>query len=408
MNDSCLSTKGLAMKKSFCVATILFIISLSANAQNNADTTFKPSGKLWGLAYGDYAFKAKSDPLNRGGVNQYTGIKEGESFFQFRRLYLGYDYEISKTFSSSFILAHEENEVSSASSTPVTTGDLLSNNKGGMVIKSASVCWKNIIPKAKLTFGQTYTPASVLLSEVVWDYRCIERTVSDVRRTPAYDFGASLNGKFYDSKQAEVGYDVMVGNGNSARPENDAFKWFYGDVYAKLFNKRLIIDLYADYNRLNWTPNWHHDRQMVKGLVAYTTPKITVGAEAFLNTLRKDNIALGTATKDTITTKASGISLFARGNIYKSVLSFFVRYDNYNPTANNNNNLYSKYSPLTATYDPNTKEQFFTAGIDFSPIDKIHIMPNVWYNKYTNAGPTSVSDGYDLVYRLSLYYIYGK
>jgi hypothetical protein len=166
--------------------------------------------------------------------------------------------------------------------------------------------------------------------------------------------------------------------------------------------------VYADYNRINWTTNWHHDRYMFKALLAYSTPKLTLGTEAFINTLRNDNIANAASHTDTITTNATGISVFARGAIYKNLLTFFVRYDNYNPSVNNNNTVYSKYAPLTATYNPNTKEQFFTAGIDYSPINKIHIMPNVWYINYTNAGPTTSADGYDLVYRLSLYYVYGK
>ena len=396
-----------AQKTVYCFVTVLFMSTFTV-AQEKVDSAFKPSGNLWGLAYGDYAFKYKSDPLNRGGVNQYTGIKESESLFQFRRIYLGYDYQISKTFSSNFLLAHEENEISSANIIPTTSGDLLSNNKVSMFIKLASVTWNNILPKTNLTMGQQYTPASVLLSEGMWDYRCIERTISDIRRTPAYDFGIQLSGNLYDNKKTEIGYNLMIGNGNAAKPENDKFKWFYSDVYVKFLNKKMLFDIYADYDRMNWTSNWHHDRYMFKALLAYTTPKITVGAEAFYNTLRNDNKATSATQSDTLTTNASGISVFARGAIYKNLLTFFVRYDDYNPSINNKNGTYTKYTALTPTYDPNTKEQFFTAGIDYSPINKIHIMPNVWYNNYTNAGPVANSDGYDLVYRLSLYYVYGK
>jgi hypothetical protein len=387
---------------------IAFAISSDAQKQSTTDTAFKPSGKLWGLAYGDFSFKAKSDPLNRGGLNQYTGIQQNESLFQFRRIYLGYDYEISKQFSATFLLASEDNEISTGNTSPTTTGDLLSNNKLSMFIKLASIKWNNIFPGADLSVGQVYTPASVLLSEVAWDYRCIERTVSDIRRTPAYDFGASLNGKFYKTEKTELGYNVMIGNGTAAKPENDMFKWFYGDVYAKIFNKKLILDFYSDYTRINWTSNWHHDRHMFKGMVAYTTPKFTLGTEAFLNTIRNDNVATALSYTDTITTKASAISIFARGRIYKDIVGFFIRYDNYNPSINNKNNVYTKYAPITTTYDPNTKEQFFTVGIDYSPISKIHIMPNVWYNTYNNAGPMTSQNSSDLVYRLSLYYIYGK
>ncbi len=393
----------------YIVSVLLFVILITAaGAQTLTDTSFKPTGKLWGLAYGDYAYKAKSDLLNRGGTDQYSTVRKNQNFFQFRRIYLGYDYDINRQFAATLLLASEENGYSNA--TPaVPTGDILGDNKISMFVKLANIKWKNIFKGADLTFGQQYTPAAVLLPEVVWDYRCIERTISDLRRTPAYDFGVSLNGKFYTTKQTEIGYDVMIGNGTAAKAENDMFKWFYGDVYAKLLNKKLIIDFYSDYTRINWTSSWHHDRYMLKGLVAYTVPKFTIGVEAFLNTIRKDNIATTvTMLPDTITTKASDISIYARGRIYKDVLGFFIRYDNYNPSINNNNSIYTKYVPVTANYDPNTKEQFFTAGIDYSPISRIHIMPNIWYNEYDNAGPVNNPNGDDLVYRLSVYFVYGK
>ena len=387
-------------------ASLIFLFSMSANAQE--DSAFKSGGKLWGLAYGDFAYKSKSDSFNRGGVNQYTGIKQGESIFQFRRIYLGYDYAISRRFSAEFLLSAEDNETTSATTTSVTSGDLLVDSKLSMSVKLANIKWKNIFRGSDLTIGQSYTPAAVLTSEVVWDYRCIERTVSDIRRTPTYDMGARLNGTFYNTPATEVGYCAMVGNGTLAKPENDPFKWFYGDVYAKLLNKRIILDLYADYTKINWTANWHHDRSMVKGMIAYTAPKFTVGVEAFMNSIMNDDIVTAKTGTDTITNKAVAVSVFARGRIYRDILGFFIRYDNYDPSGNNNNSLYSKDAPITATYDPNTKEQFFTAGIDFSPISKIHIMPNVWYNAYNSAGPQTLSNGYDLVYRLSLYYVYGK
>ncbi|MFM2224043.1 MAG: hypothetical protein RJA07_245 [Bacteroidota bacterium] len=397
----------LAFLKSFLV--ILFFVA-SANisdAQSNDTSTFKPSGKIWGLAYGDFVFKAATDELNRGGVNQYTDVKVNQSMFQFRRIYLGYDYEISRKFSATFLLASDDNKTSTAATPQVVSGDLLTNNKASIFIKFANVTWKNIFKNTDLSFGQMYTP-SVTLAENAWDYRCIERTISDMRRTPTYDFGIKLSGKLYTSEKTEFGYNAMVANGTGAKPENDAFKYFYGDVYAKLMNKKLIFDLYADYNRINWVSGWHHDRNMFKVLAAYKGKKITMGIEAFYNSIQYDDIAIRTTGVDTIHNHSACISIFAHGRIYKDIVGFFVRYDNYNPTMNNHNSMYSKYTALTSNYDPNTKEEFFTVGIDYSPISKIHIMPNVWYNKYTNASPMQLAGGNDLVVRLSLYYVYGK
>lgn len=201
----------------------------------------------------------------------------------------------------------------------------------------------------------------------------------------------------------------MVGNGNGARPENDKFKWFYGDVFAKFLDKKIVVDLYADYQRLNNTPTWHHSRNMIKGFVAYTTPAFTAGVEAFVNHGQQDVVGVKTLQRDTISANAKAISAFVKGSIVKDKLGFFTRMDRYNPDVNYNSNLYSSYKGLTNNYEPNNKELFFTAGLDFTPVKNVHFIPNVWYNRYTSnqSGLTgSAYRDHDLVYRLTFYYVY--
>lgn len=410
--------------KKFLLTTLLFLfISIhSINAQYlwNSDSAFKAgsanSGRLWGYAFGDYYYKAHSDSLTRGGSNQYTGIPQSRNEFQMRRIYLGYDYNISKKFSAELLLAAEDN-ITTGSGT--TSGDLLSDNKFTFYIKLANIRWKNIWKGTDLVVGQVSTPAFPLLSEKVWSYRSIERTIADIRRTPSYDFGATLQGAFDSAKN--FGYNLMVANGTSAKPENDNYKWLYGDVYAMFFNKHLIFDLYADYERLNWTSNWHHSRQMLKGFIAYNTPAFTVGVEGFINHLKHDNFAtkLDGSGVDTLNSKASGISVYVHGNIVKDKLRFFARVDNYKPTNVVDNNTYSKYVSNTGNYNDNSfrgttsigdqtyKQTFMTAGLDFTPAKNVHFMPNVWYNHYNTQLSTANSD-HDLVWRLTFYYVFGK
>ncbi|MGN6619277.1 MAG: hypothetical protein ACTHJ5_19030, partial [Ilyomonas sp.] len=313
---------------------------ITIKAQTNTDTAFKPGGKLWGYVFGDYYYKAHSDSFNRGGSNQYTGIEQGRNAFQIRRAYLGYDYDISPKFSAELLLAAEDNITTKSG---VTSGDLLSDNKLSFYIKLANIRWKNIWKGTDLVVGQVSTPAFSLLIEPIWHYRSIERPIADIRRTPSFDLGAALQGKF-DPAKGNFGYNVMVGNGTGARPENDKYKWFYGDVYAKFFDQRLIVDLYADYQRLNWTPSWHHSRNMIKGFAAYTTPQITIGAEAFINRLHKDNFATEIATSkvDTLSVNAKGLSVFMHGLIIKDKLRYFARFDSYNPNDKINNRVFNK------------------------------------------------------------------
>ncbi len=86
--------------------------------------------------------------------------------FQFRRIYLGYDYNISKKFSAELLLAAEDNfppgapPVGSAAGTTTTfsagnsTGDLLANQKLTFYIKNMNIRWKGIWKGTDLVVGE--------------------------------------------------------------------------------------------------------------------------------------------------------------------------------------------------------------------------------------------------------------
>lgn len=388
---------------------VLIFIAYSAKAQqqNQPDTSFKPTGKLWGYTFADYYYKAHSDSVNRGGANQYSNIEQGRNAFQIRRIYLGYNYDIHPKFSAEFLLAAEDNTVTR---TLLPTGDLLADNKLSVYIKLANLRWKNIWKGTDLVVGQMATPAFTLLAEPIWGYRSIERTITDIRRIPSYDLGVALQGKF-DPVKGNFGYDFMISNGTGAAPENNKFKWLAADVYAKLFDKKLVLQLYADYQRMNWTTGFHHARSILKGFAGYVTPRFTAGVEAFSSYGRQDVIGIRGTVNDTISARSRGISLFVRGNIIKDKLLFFARSDWFNPDLNYNEQAYDSYKGLTSTFGPNNKETFCTAGVDFMPLKNVHFMPNIWYNRYSSERHSTTGaerHDYDLVYRITFYYIYGK
>ncbi len=120
------------------------------------------------------------------------------------------------------------------------SGDELSNSKLSFYVKLANIRWKNIWKGTDFVFGQQATPAFPLLSEKIWNYRSVERTIADIRRTPSYDLGAGLQGVF-DPKTKNFGYDILIGNGSSAKPAATSFKWFYGDIYHWFFNKKIVL-----------------------------------------------------------------------------------------------------------------------------------------------------------------------
>jgi len=430
----------------FTILFFAFLISFTPTKAQyllNSDSAFKAgtpnSGRVWGYVFGDFYYKGHSDSLNRGGNNQYTGIPSGRNAFQFRRIYLGYDYNISQKFSTELLLAAEDNfPAFNPPSSAAASGDEALNNKETFFIKLANIRWKNVWKGTDLVVGEQATPAFPLLSEKIWSYRSIERTIADIRRTPSYDLGVGLQGVL-DPSTKNFGYDLLVANGSSAKPASTSFKWFYGDIYYWFLDKKLVVDLYADYQRLNWSSSWHHDRQMVKGYVAYTTPALTIGAEGFINTIRNDTRAYlgGGNGSDTINTAANGLSFYVHGNIVPNKLRFFARVDLYNPNKNigsdsayagisspngyNSGSYKATYNntgavaSVTSLGDISSKETFFTIGLDFTPYKNVHFMPNIWYTHYKSQLATvpgvaaGTSDAnFDIVYRMTFYFVFGK
>ena len=164
------------------ISISLLFLTTGAMAQYtfNSDSAFKAgnpnSGRIWGYAFGDFYYKQHSDSLVRGGSNQYSGVPAKRNAFAFRRVYLGYDYNISKKFSAELLLAAEDNFTQTAlSGTTTTTGDLLTDNKLSFYIKLADVRWKNIWKNTDLVVGQMSTPSFPLLTEKIWSYRSVER-----------------------------------------------------------------------------------------------------------------------------------------------------------------------------------------------------------------------------------------
>jgi hypothetical protein len=427
---------------SVSTAIFLLIVNVKASAQVavlNGDSAYKAglpnAGRIWGTVFADYFFKSHADSNARGGADQYTGIPQNRNAFQFRRIYLGYDYNIDKKFSVELLLASEDNFPAGNPPTSTTpSGDQLLNNKQSFYIKNANLRWKQIWKGTDLVLGEMATPAFSLLSEKVWAYRSLEKTIIDIRKTPSYDLGAALQG-FFDPANKNFGYNVMIGNGAGAKPESDSYKRFYGDIFAYALDKKLVIDFYSDYEKLNWATNWHHARQMNKIFLAYNAAAngksgmnpakgLTIGAEFFSNNLIGDLFATKIASGiDTLSHQATGMSLFIHDDLIPGKLRWIARADWYSPTNKVNSSVYKKYVSNTANFNDNTysgttslgdptyKQWFATVALDYMPVKNLHIMPNIWYNSYASQLPKSsavMPNNSDIVWRLTMSFAFGK
>jgi hypothetical protein len=398
----------------------------------DADTTWKPQRRLWGYTFGDLYYAQHAPPItsSQGKENNYTGVPTYRNAFQFRRIYLGYDYDITKKFKAEFLLASEPSAstgVVNATTATVQNSDNLVDGKMALYIKNINLRVRDLWNGTDLVVGEMSTPTFALnepgtnaptsLAEATWSYRSIERTITDYHKDNSYDVGASLQGTF-DPKTKNFGYVVMVGNNStasllSAANANTGFyKIFYGDIWGKFLNQKLYVDFYADYAQTapNTAAVGEQSHNMYKLFAAYNAKYFTIGAEAYTQNF-KNGVTNKTTNKAEDAT-AKGLSVWIRGAIVQGKWGYFARYDNYNP--DNNFNPADPYTVNTnyGSYDPTTKENFVTAGLDFTPTKNVHFMPNVWFTQYKDQlAPTTAGylpDNHTLVYRMTFFFTFGK
>lgn len=347
---------------------------------------FKPSGKVWGYAFGDAYFKSAGDTATWASRAEYSGVPEKVYAFALRRMYLGYDYQISPTFSTTALLEG---------------GDGIQTAKGdrSVTIKALHLKWKGIYKGADLLIGQMSTLTFSLIAEKVWNYRSVEKTIADMRGIrSSSDMGIAVYGRF--DSLGNYGYNLMMGNGSGTRPEvlttTGKHKIYYGEVFAYLLDRKLVLDLYGDYQ----TGVNDRTTMTAKAFTAYQTELLTVGVEVMSHSQNK-------VKPDGTDATAFGVSLFVRGSIVKNKLGFFTRYDSYDPdTRYREQDVITVYNG--ANMNRHYDEQFFTGGLDFTPHKNVHLMPNLWVNSYKAKVDTGllVKRKADIVPRLTFFFIF--
>lgn len=414
------------------------------------DTSWKPQRRLWGYTFGDFYYNAHADATNRGPESMYNGVPTYRNAFQFRRLYLGYDYEITKKFKAEVLLASEPNANTGVNgATSIQNGDNLVDNKMAFWIKNFNLRVRDVWTGTDFVIGEMGTPGFALnepgtngpssLSESTWAYRSIEKTITDFHKNNSYDVGAALQGTF-DPKTKNFGYVLMVGNNSqasllgAANPNTGFFKIFYGDLWGKFMNQHLYVDIYADYLKTanNSTINnailspaalavGPQEHNMFKIFVSYLSKPINIGVEAYTQNLNNAVVNTGpaiaaAATPSTVAAVENatvhGLSIWVRGALAKN-WNYFGRFDSYNPdTKFNAANEYQIVNTNYGAYTPLTKEQFWTAGLDYNPTKNVHFEPNIWLVDYkdnrASTTPGVVAPDHNLVYRFTFFYTFGK
>jgi hypothetical protein len=356
----------------FIITILLMLFPFLVSSQEAGPAaSFLASGNAYATMFFDYYYVLKGDNLYPG-RSIYAKNNARDNAFSFRRVYFGYDHTFSDTFSGRVQL-----ELSDWSTLP--------NGSRGFFLKDASLRWKNIFPLSDLHIGQIATPVwSTSGSEAMWRYRSIERTIADLRGLrSSSDSGVRLTGQF--TGDGRFGYNFMIGNGTGTRPESDKYKVVYMNLWTRLLDKRLYLEVFQDYNKAS------DDRHIAttKGLLIWTKPAYTLGLEM----VHQVKGGFGAEHQDI---NISGISIFAHADIASGKLRAFGRYDSFDPDVHFARDHYA--AEALPPYD----EHFLVFGLDFIPLRNIHLMPNVMINAYNAKTPEQPGPETEVVARLTL------
>jgi len=331
----------------------LFILTVtnSAFAQEN--------GKISGYMFGDYYYVAS---------NHNEDLQDANGFW-FRRIYLTYDQGLSEDFAIRFRI-----EMNSA-------GDFTSKTKLEPFVKDAYLKWKH--HRHSIIFGISPTPTWNVV-EKVWGYRSVEKTPLDLQKFgSSRDFGLAVKGSLDSEKR--VNYHFMIANGNSTSSENNAGKKLLFSLSGKI-NKNILVEGYADFEERPGTSN----RYTVQGFAAYQRDNFRMGMQ-----FAHQNRQVSEGMEDL---KLQIGSVFAAAKLTKKAWGF-ARMDRvFDP---NSEGVKIAYIP----FDSTAKSTFLVAGLDFRPIDNVHLIPNVEAVLYNENG-TGIRPGNDVVPRLTFYYVW--
>ena len=345
------------MKNLFLQGFILLFLFFNLTAQDNTNKV-----KLSGLMFGDAFYNIDNVDITKKDLNG----------FQFRRIYITADYAISDNFEARF---RTDADQSSNSLTP--------GGKLGVMVKHAYLKWKGIFSGSDLLFGISPTP-TYDISEAAYEYRALEKTIMDLFGiASSSDFGVDLKGRLDES--GIVNYWVKIANNSANGPETNKYKRFYLNIQLKPTDK-FMATIYGDFasqaKKTDPFDNQSKSNNQIVGAVFLNYKQnedYSIGVESFFRMIQ--NNFMKSATEALQNQNGYGISVWARGNLSDKV-GLVGRFDNFDPNTDNANDATS----------------FFLAGVDFKPVKKVSIIPNVELFKYQG------NSGKDLVGRVTFYY----
>jgi hypothetical protein len=349
----------------------MVVLAVGADAQ----------GKFSGVFYGDYFYDVARDTSTvRANLpnSALTGPSDLHGFI-IRRVYFTYDYDFAEQFATRFRLEFDQTANSSGAYS------VLSNGNGSVYVKDAWLRWKNIFKGSDLFFGIQPTSAYEI-SEGLWSYRSLEKTIMDLRGiVSSRHLGASLRGKL--DEEGVFSYWVTIANVNSGTQPKDVTPTLRnGDKY-NLYSlqatyrpvKALTVTAYGDF-RPNYPVNDPASTAVPKATVANNTftgalfacynqgNDFEVSAEGF--TQQTGHAYADPAAINKLKTLARyGLSIWGWYN-FNDDLGAVARFDYYDPKGGSDNS------------EKGDSRNYIIVGFVYRPVKSVQIMPNVQVETY--------------------------
>ncbi len=324
-----------------------------------------PSGKITGLAFGDfYWFADHHDPKF-----------DGQQGFWLRRAYLGYDHAFNPTMSMRFRL-----EMNSDGA--LAGGNLVP------YVKDAYFNWKfHGRQQARLGIQPSLTFDS---EEGFWGLRHIEKTPADLYGIDSSrDFGLAFSGPIGEQG---VSYAAQFGNDSGNGSESDEFKVVR---FLGLFEARSGLRLEGVFNH-GKRPNGQ-DRTTAKGLLGFKKNAFRVAGQF----LWQERQAGAAETPDTRIHIWSGFGVW---DVMPNKASLFGRVDSVNGDRGGTDiGLPGADRIAFLALSDAAPFKLFIAGLEFHLDRSIRLSPNVEWVKYDDPA-TGPSNGDDVIPRLTFYW----
>ena len=328
------------MKKSSLVLLLITLTIFAAAQQkivpkpvvvkNPEKISDAPAGKFIGTLFSDYTYIIQEPQA----ANTALGTI-GRNAFVLRRASLGYEHSFSKQISAK-----------------------VEYDANANALLQGYVDVANIVPLVDLKVGAMQTIVSETI-EKLWEYRSLGGNILD-RKGYAHEFdrGVMITGKM--NAHGTTYGRLAIYNGNGTAAENDKMKKL-AVGFGNWFDKNSVIETYADFENL---PG---GKSTITGKLFYgmTSQTMGLGVEGFYRLERKMNPLNG---KDL---NPVGLSAYTWFELTKQ-LRGILRFDGVENDLAESNLGY--------------RELYVNSGLDYLPVQGVHLMPNVIYGKNLKKG----------------------